>query len=226
MTDQQRPSQAKRNIVRGVIVLACICLASGAGVGVLYHRLKGDIEEKQRQVFRDSLADVLGAADDYATVGEYAEDTAAEDKVYVKAADGGVLYAAIGAARGYQSQVKVIVSVEASGPGVAVVDDPVIRCMAVVSSLETPGLGENIKAVEKSVSVWGALAGRKAAPERAWFQQQFSGKRLSDLIVEKRKDTAKIEAVTGATISSKAAVEAARQAVVKIIERTAETYGK
>ena len=240
MTAQRQPPQAKGKMVKAIIVLTCICLASGAGAGVLYQLLKGDIEEKEQQVFRDSLTEVLGAADDYPVVGEYAEGTLAEDKVYVKAADGGVLYAAIGVAQGYQSQVKVVVSVEASGPGVPVVDDPVIRSMAVVSSLETPGLGENIKAVEKDVSVWGALVGQKSAPKRAWFQEQFSGKRLSDLPGAQRKGTGQtdaataatvggktaVEAMTGATISSRAAVGAVRLAIAKIIERTAEAYGK
>jgi Na+-translocating ferredoxin:NAD+ oxidoreductase RnfG subunit len=137
-----------------------------------------------------------------------------------------VLYAGMGAAQGYSSEIKVLVSVRAEEAGRPLGDDPVIHRMAVVSSQETPGLGENINLVEKDVSVWGAVAGEKSTPGRPWFQEQFSGKRLSDLIVETTRETDKVAAVTGATISSTAATEATRRAVNRIIERTREVYGQ
>ena len=87
-------------------------------------------------------------------------------------------------------------------------------------------LGEKIRDVEKDVSIWGAIAGQKSTPGRPWFQEQFSNKRLSDLVVEKRKDSEKIAALTGATITSEATTEAVRIAVKRIIERSAEVYGQ
>ena len=152
-----------------------------------------------------ALAEVLEEADGYPAVGDYPEGAKEEDKVYMNETSSGILYAAMGVAQGYQSQIKVLVSVAAPGSRTPVGDDPVIHRMAVVESTETPGLGENIKAVEKDVSVWGAMAGEKPTPQRPWFQEQFSGKRLSDLVVEKRPGTDRIAAVTGATITSRAA---------------------
>jgi len=210
----------------GIFILTAICLSSGLGVGLLYAALKDDILRKEESVFDQSLRAVLGEAESYPTVGEYGEDVKPQERVYMNQTDEGVLYAALGAARGYQSEIRVLVSVLAEAPNEPVGENPEIYRLVVVSSGETPGLGENIKAVEQDVSVWSALIGTRSAPRRPWFQEQFSRKRLSDLVVEKRQDTRKIAAITGATITSRATVEAARNAVEAIIRRTSEVYGK
>ncbi|MFO7958514.1 MAG: FMN-binding protein [Candidatus Brocadiia bacterium] len=224
MNGQRNPKEG-RKLIQAVIVLTLICLGSGLGVGLLYHSQRDDIEANERSVFQSALAQVLGEADEYPTVGEYDASVDAEQKVYMRRMDSGALYAAMGSAQGYQSEVRVLVSVEAESPGRPVGDDPLIHRMAVVSSQETPGLGEQIKSVEQDVSVWGAVAGQRSEPKRPWFQEQFSGKRLSDLVVERTAETDKIAALSGATITSEAATEAARKAVNTIIERTADVYG-
>ncbi|MFW6189886.1 MAG: FMN-binding protein [Planctomycetota bacterium] len=210
---------------QGVLVLAAICLVSGLGVGVLYVRMKDRIEAKQRQVFRSTLAEVLGPAETYPTVGE-ANPQDAEEGVYMRRTDGGALYATMGSAQGYQSRIKVLVSVEAEDPEQPAAEDPVIHRLAVVSSQETPGLGENVNAVAPDVSIWGAFTAQTKGNKRPWFQEQFSGRRLSDLEVVKAEQTEKIEAVTGATITSRATTKAAREAVNKIIEKTRRVYGR
>jgi len=228
MSVEQEEKQKKLSL-RGVIVLACICLVSGAGVSLLQWAFQDDIGQKMASVFHDALAQVLGEAEDYPAVGDYEDGTPEDAKVYMNRADGQVLYAGMGEAQGYQSRIKVLVSVQAESPDAPLGDDPVIRRLAVVSSQETPGLGENINAVEKDVSIWAKAAGKEpadAAPKRPWFQEQFSGRRLSDLVVEKTPGTEKIMAVTGATITSKATTEAARNAVQNIISKTNEAYGR
>jgi Na+-translocating ferredoxin:NAD+ oxidoreductase RnfG subunit len=226
MSEEPQAAPASRKLPKAVIVLACICLASGLGVGALYHSMKDDIELNMGKAFGQALQVVLGVADNYDLVGDYDGEVADDEKVYTLGTGSQVLYAATGSAKGYQSVVKVIVSVEADSPETPVDADPVIHAMAVVSSGETPGLGENIRAVEKDVSLWGAVAGQKSTPRRPWFQEQFTGKRLSDLVVEKRKDSAKIAALTGATITSEATTKAVRSAVQRVIDRTAEVYGQ
>jgi len=226
MSEEPQAPPASRKPPAAVIVLACICLGSGLGVGAMYYFMKDDIEQNLSQAFRQGLQVVLGEADRYPVVGDYAKGTPDADMVYVLETGPKILYAAMGSAKGYQSVIKVLVSVEGTAPGSPVGEDPVVHAMAVVESQETPGLGENIRAVEKDVSLWGAVAGQKSTPRRPWFQDQFTGKRLSDLVVEKRKDSDKIAAVTGATITSEATTEAVRNAVGSIIERTAEVYGR
>ncbi|MCD6416573.1 MAG: FMN-binding protein [Planctomycetes bacterium] len=218
--------KAPGGLLKGVLVLTLICLASGLGVGLLYQRMKNDIQANERSVFLNTLATVLGEAESYDTVGEYESDVNPLEKVYKRDTPSGVLYAASGRARGYQSEIIVLVAVEVGRPNVPVGKDPTIHKMAVVSSLETPGLGERIKDVEKDVSIWGALAGEKSTPGRPRFQTQFERKRLSDLVVVKERQTDRIAAVTGATITSRGATMAVRRAVQRIQTRTQEVYGE
>jgi len=220
-----REQQGAR-LLPGVAILTAICLVSGLGVGLLYVKMKPSILANQQAVFDSTLAVVVGEGAERVEVGEYPAKTLPEDRVYVVNGPSGVLYAAMGSVRGYQSDVKVLVSVRADSAGAPLGADPVIHRMAIVSSEETPGLGENVKTVQQDVSFWAALTGAKSQARRPWFQEQFTGKRLSDLIVEKRKDTDHIAAVTGATVTSTAATNAARLAVEKTIERTAECYAK
>ena len=49
-----------------------------------------------------------------------------------------------------------------------------------------------------------------------WFQEQFKRKTYHQLVVSKVKDAEKIAAVTGATISTKAAINAVQDAIDKI----------
>jgi electron transport complex protein RnfG len=71
---------------------------------------------------------------------------------------------------------------------VAVSADGTCRSVAVLEQNETPGLGTNVLS-EK-------------------FQAQFEGKTLKEMKLV--KDGGKLDAITGATISSKAAIKAVR----------------
>ncbi len=69
-----------------------------------------------------------------------------------------------------------------------------IERIKVVSHTETPGLGSKV--------------------EDSWFGEQFSGKSLQQLKVD--KDGGSIKAITGATISSRALTNAIKQAIIEL----------
>ncbi len=224
-------------LAQGIIVLALICLGSGLGVGTLYSQMKQDIEHKRENVFQESLAEVLGPADQYQTVGEYAPDALREEIVYRNETDSGVFYAAMGSTNGYQSKIRVLASVKVKEPDRPVGDDPVIHRISVVFSQETPGLGARVEEVQKDVSLWARLMGRTTQGSgRPWFQEQFDNKKLSDLKVEKDQggdsgvegttQATPLRPITGATITSRATTGAVRKAVENIIKRTTEVYGE
>jgi len=232
MSEPQEAAARKDRGRQAVIILILICLGSGAGVSIMFWLMKDEIAAKEKSVFVGALAGVLGEAEEYPVVGAYPSGTKDEDKVYVNATSAGVLYAAMGEAQGYQSVIKVLVSVEASAPETPVGDDPVIHEVAVVDSRETPGIGEEIKAVEKDVSIWAKVAGAQETPKKPRFLAQFGAngangpKRVSDLGSDDGKSVGRIVAVTGATMTSRAVTQAVRNAVKKIAARTAEVYGK
>lgn len=204
-------------------VLMCVCIASAAGISVLYVANKKRIAKNKDKVFYTSLENVLGDATDVRTLEEDAE--MGETDFYVASTEDGVRYVARGTARGYQSQLTVLVSIDADSARTPLPSNPTIYRAAVVSSQETPGLGENINKVEKDVSLWAALVGygESGADSRPDFQKQFNNMRLKDLKVDKTGDTG-ITPITGATITSRGTTQAVRNAAEKLIEKTHKMY--
>lgn len=87
-------------------------------------------------------------------------------------------YIVEGYGKGYSSYINVFVSVDKAFA---------IKKVNVLHHAETPGLGDEI--------------------ERAYFLDQFVGKGLNNLIVIKGETEDKIQAISGATISSRAVTE-------------------
>jgi Na+-translocating ferredoxin:NAD+ oxidoreductase RnfG subunit len=146
-------------------------------------------------------------------VGTYADGTPGEEKVLGRTIEGGVLYTAVGIGFGYEGDIVVVVSVKANVAEAPVAADPVIEAMEILSCNDTPEFGDRVFEVLEGA-------------DRPWFQDQFSGKRLSDLVLDMDPETDRVAAITGATITSEGAVEATRLAVQRIIDRTGEAYGE
>jgi len=115
----------------------------------------------------------------------------------------GIVFKAEG--RGYSSKIETMAGMLKSGE---------IRAIKILSQNETPGLGSRIAEVEEENTIWDVLKGRKKEKtKKPWFQEQFKNKRIDQL-----KD---IQAITGATISSKAVIDSVNkkaQELKKIIE--------
>jgi|Deesub1362A_J573_1020465.scaffolds.fasta_scaffold00230_35 electron transport complex protein RnfG len=90
--------------------------------------------------------------------------------------------------KGYSSYINVLVAVD---------NNYVVRKVNILHHAETPGLGDEI--------------------ERDYFLNQFNGKTVEHLVVVKGETKEDIQAITGATISSRAVTEdAVRNAVIMI----------
>jgi len=115
-------------------------------------------------------------------------------------------YVAQGQATGYSSILKVMVGVD---------KDFVIQGIKVLYQKETPGLGDKVDEI-LSKKTWGTIIAGTSPDEghlRPWFQTQFNEKKYP---VKVQKDGGQIEAITGATISSRAVCNAVDQALAKI----------
>lgn len=82
---------------------------------------------------------------------------------------------------------------------VAVSPDLVVQKIRVLSHGETPGLGDEIM--------------------EDWFHNQFAGKDLDHLVVIKGETEDKIQAITGATISTRAVTNGVRDAILLLEEQ-------
>jgi Na+-translocating ferredoxin:NAD+ oxidoreductase RnfG subunit len=81
-----------------------------------------------------------------------------------------------------------------------------------VSGAEASVLGDRAVAFAVSARVVEAL--RRDAPP--WWQAQFVGKSAQELVLAKSKADGSIQAITGATVSSRAVTESVKSAIVKL----------
>ncbi len=108
--------------------------------------------------------------------------------------DGDVVgYIVEGYGKGYSSYIHLLA---------AVTPDFRIRKINVISHAETPGLGDEIELAE--------------------FKDQFRGKTLEQLEVVKGETDDKIQAITGATISTRAVTNGVRDGLLMLMEKYTE----
>ena len=120
-------------------------------------------------------------------------------------------YLAVGEQQGYSSRIKVLVAAR---------PDMSIEAIRILYSAETPGLGGRVGEVKSKRTIWRAIGlalwGRGRVDieaEEPWFQKQFENKTIGQLEVVKGAAADKIQAVTAATVTSRAVTEAARYAL-------------
>jgi electron transport complex protein RnfG len=94
--------------------------------------------------------------------------------------------------KGYSSYINVLTAVD---------KDFSVRKINVLHHAETPGLGDEI--------------------ELAWFKDMYKDKGVDDLVVVKGEAGEKIQAITGATISTRAVTDGVRDGVKMLVEKYA-----
>ncbi|MBU1027165.1 MAG: FMN-binding protein [Candidatus Margulisbacteria bacterium] len=175
-------------ILKMIVVLTVIGIISGSVLAIMYQWSLPKIIENQIKSTNEAVFKVVPGTVKY-------KENSVDDLVYFDCFDG--TGARIGTAilcsgNGYQGQIKLMVGVNA--------DLTQFTGMAILEQLETPGLGAKIA--------------------EAKFQAQFKGLASRPPIeYVKGKSPSRpneIEAITGATISSKA--------VVDIINKTVEQW--
>lgn len=93
---------------------------------------------------------------------------------------------------GYGGYIRMLVGVDLNG---------IIQGVEVLEQYETPGLGAKIDET-------------KMGEKDPWFLRQFKGKAARSVVVKKN-----IDAITGATISSKAVTDAVREKVTEFLSK-------
>ncbi|NOZ22448.1 MAG: RnfABCDGE type electron transport complex subunit G [Planctomycetes bacterium] len=168
-----------------VFALGSISLASGASLAGIFV-LTDPVIQKQELAAKTQMAkQVLPGA-------EFDLDSSKKggpaDRFEGRDRDGkieGVVY--VTTARGYGGPIDVVVGMKTDGT---------IQGVRVVKASETPGLGSRIREV-------------RYGEKEPYFTKQFKGETVSDFSSGKFK----LDAISGATISSKAVESAVRKAV-------------
>ena len=174
-----------KNIVRIALALALVCLVAAVSLSAVNQLTRGEIERRKAEELAESLRVVFPAAESFKELPVPAEIPKREGASIL------AVYEAFteGKSQGYVFRVYTM------GYGGEMVlllgigKDGTFTGMQVLEHQETPGLGSNI--TEET------------------FRSQFVGKSVDDPF-EVRKD---IQAITGATISTRAVASACRGAI-------------
>lgn len=179
-----------KTIKLGLILLAFTAVAAGI-LGFLNLQTRDIIAEVQVKANNEARQEVLPKGKDFKELDEAAfneaiKDAPAVEEIY-EGSDGDVVgYTIKTVISGYSGPVVVMTGIDTEG---------VISGMKVVSNTETPGLGANA-----------------SNPD---FQDQYSGKSAQgDVELVKNNPTdAQVQALTGATITSKAVTDSVNEAI-------------
>lgn len=203
-----------KKALRFSIVLGLITIVSGLGVSGAYQLTRGRIASKKEKAFQAALNSVFPEADAF---HDLAADTAwsGEGVGRVFSKDTAVGFLIVAEKQGYASIIKVLVGVE---------PDFSIKAIRILDQTETPGLGERTKEVKSDRTVWQAVGevvgitekGQGEADDAPWFQKQFKGLTLAEIIIVKDPNAKGIQAITGATVTSRAVTEAVKAAVGEV----------
>lgn len=173
------------------IKLGLICLVASGLLATVNAITAPKINLQAEKELEDSLKEVLPQGEKFEPVQK--EKEIIYYKVYDK--EGKLLGAAFKASsKGYSSVIETIVGMTKDGT---------INAIKVLSQSETPGLGARITEIKEEKTIFEFMNGKKSSGIRKpWFQEQFSNRKISDLD--------NVQAITGATISSKAVIDSVK----------------
>jgi Na+-translocating ferredoxin:NAD+ oxidoreductase subunit G len=192
-----------KSMLRYGIILGLICLVATGLLATVNFFTKARIAVETRKEIESSLKEVLPQAQDFEPI-KYQNDI-----VYYKGFTkdrtlAGVAFIARG--KGYSGIIETMVGMT---------PDLTITAIKVLSHSETPGLGARITEIKDKITIFDLFRGkRQDSSLKPWFQEQFSGRKYSDL--------EGINAITGATISSRAVINSVRakaQEIQKLIKQ-------
>lgn len=175
----------KNSLINMILVLGGITLVASAAVGMVYRVTEEPIALAKEANTNEALGEVLPAFDN--TVAEPAALDGMELIVYTASKGGATVGYAVQTATqlGYSGQFKLMVGFTPEGE---------VRNVKVVEHKETPGLGSKMTA------------------EGNPLLKSFVGKNPSRMSLAVKKDGGEVDALTAATITSRAYVDAVARA--------------
>jgi electron transport complex protein RnfG len=181
-----------KDMIKVTLGLVVIFIAAGVIMGLTYKMtspVRYVAEQKEKEEALKEMAPE--ATDPIKVAGTWMSHEKTYE--YYAATSGGkpVAYIATTAGKGYSSHILMLVSIDT---------ELKIRDMKILHHGETPGLGDQVE-------------------DRALFLDQFKGKGLSQLVLVKSETKENIQAISGATISSRAVTNGTKDAVQTLVEK-------
>jgi electron transport complex protein RnfG len=185
-----------RDILQLAGVLTLITVVAAGALSQVHVLTRDRIAAVERQRELDAMKAALPGA------GSFEADTTGDGFVFYRGYEGQTAsgepsgYVALALGKGYSSTIRTMVGVDASRK---------ITGIKIASQQETPGLGTRVEEL-------------KRGEDEPWFQRQFRGKTEAACQLVRGGGPNGIEAITGATISSRAVTSSVRETVVRLDE--------
>jgi len=183
----------KKDILKIAINLVIIYVIGGLMLAFLYSKAAPVVYKKEKEEKEAALKKMMPEAEDIEVLGTWKPHEKEAEYYIAKKGNEEIGYIVQGFGKGYSSYINVLTSLD---------KDFIIKKVNILSHAETPGLGDEI--------------------EGDYFLDRFKGKGVDSLVVVKTETTDKIQAISGATISSRAVTEDAVKNAIKILK---EKYG-
>lgn len=179
--------------------LGLVCLVATGLLATVNSITLPKIKLQAEKELEESLKEVLPQGEKFDAVKK--EDEIIYYKVFDK--KGEFLGAAFKVlAKGYSSIIETMVGMTKDGT---------INAIKVLNHNETPGLGSRITEVKDDLTIFEFMKGKRSSGiKKPWFQEQFSNKKTTQID--------EVQAITGATISSKAVIDAVKEKAKEIEE--------
>ena len=185
-----------KDIIKITLNLVIVYLVGGFILAFVYAQASPKIFKNSEEAEKKALKLLMPDADDVAKMGDWTSHD--KHAKYFVAKKGGDIsgYVIQSFGKGYSSYINTFIATD---------KDFVVQKINILGHGETPGLGDEI--------------------ETDWFKNQFKGKSLEHLKVIKGETKEDIQAISGATISSRAVTEDAVKHGVEFLIRTIREGG-
>ena len=180
-----------KDIIKVTLSLVIIFIAAGVIMGVTYKYTSPIKFKAEKKEKEEALKEMAPDATEPITAsGKWTVHSKNFEYYEAKAGGRPVAFIASTAGKGYSSFIQMLVSLGT---------DMKIRDVKILSLNETPGLGDQV--LEKS------------------FIEQFKGKSLGQIVLIKGETKENIQAISGATISSRGVTNGIKDAVQTLIDK-------
>ncbi len=179
-----------KDMLKITLSLVVIFIAAGVIMGLVYKRTSPVRFSAEKKEKEEALKKMAPEAESIKAAGKWTNHEKTYD--YYDAVSKGrvVAYIASTAGKGYSSYIQMLVSLDKNMR---------IRDVKILDHKETPGLGDQV--------------------EDKTFIDQFKGKTLSQLVLVKTDTKENIQAISGATISSRAATNGVKDSVQMLVDK-------
>lgn len=177
------------DILKITINLTVICALAGVILAAVWAETDPVKIAKEAQERELALKELMPSAEKILPIKDIVIADK-DNKVYEATVGGQAIgYVVSSSARGYSSYIQLLVAVD---------PEYKVTGIEVMGLGETPGLGDRVL--------------------EDWFKDQFKGKGVDNLVVVKHETDTDIQAISGATISSRAVTKGVKDAVEKLRE--------